>query len=99
MRGPWRATYLKRPRTLAFLAVTATIGLGAGVFVSRMAADDDHHAKQFRFQPESLVLSRSVYAGDAGSVTVGQVLPPGCVPGTITLPLLAGGTTTVKIKS
>ena len=64
-----------------------------------MAADDDHHAKQFRFQPESLVLSRSVYAGDAGSVTVGQVLPPGCVPGTITLPLLAGGTTTVKIKS
>ncbi len=32
--------------------------------------------------PGNLVVSRSVYAGTASSVTVGQVLPPGCVPNT-----------------
>jgi hypothetical protein len=36
--------------------------------------------------------------GEAATVQVGQTLPPGCVAGTITLPLLGGGTTTVKVK-
>src|SRR5215831_17723068 len=67
--------------------------LGAQTFV-----DDREHSRHFEFRPGTLVVSRSVYAGDAGTVSVGQTLPPGCVAGTITLPLLAGGTTTVKVK-
>ena len=60
------------------------------------ATDDD---QQCHFVPGTLVLSRSVYAGSASSVAVGQTLPPNCVPGTITFPLLAGGTTTVTIPA
>jgi len=63
---------------------------------SSSSGGDDH--SQFAFKPNSLVLSRSVYAGDASTVTVGQTLPPGCVAKTVTLPLLGGGTTTVKVK-
>src|SRR5579862_3181070 len=37
------------------------------------------------FSPNNLVLSRSVYEGAAGTVTVGQPLPPGCVKETVTL--------------
>jgi hypothetical protein len=44
------------------------------------------------------VLSRSVYEGTAGTVAIGQTLPPGCVAGTVTLPLIVGGTTSVKVK-
>jgi hypothetical protein len=60
--------------------------------------DDKHDADRFEFKPGTLVLSRSVYTGTAATVTVGQTLPPGCTAQTITLPLLAGGTTTVKVK-
>jgi hypothetical protein len=71
-------------------------------FANALAADgDDHdqdHSRRFEFRAGTLVLSRSVYAGNAATVTVGQTLPPGCVAGTVTLPLLAGGTTTVKVK-
>jgi hypothetical protein len=73
------------------VAVTSIVGLKSA------AADDDHD--RFHFAPDTLVLSRSVYAGTPSSVTVGQTLPPGCVPGTVTLPLLAGGTTTVTIPN
>lgn len=91
---------MKKTVAAAVLAVTTAFALGTGAFVSKMAADDeDHHSKRFRFAEDSLVLSRSVYAGTPETITVGQTLPPGCVPGTITLPLLAGGTTTVKIKA
>jgi hypothetical protein len=91
---------VKKRRTLEVLAVATALGLAAGVFVSKTAAnDDDRHLKQFKFQPDTLVLSRSVYSGTPGTIAVGETLPPGCVAGTITLPLLAGGTTTVKIKA
>jgi hypothetical protein len=59
--------------------------------------DDHHHSGRFEFKPGTLVLSRSVYAGNAGTVTVGQTLPPGCVAGTVTLPILGGGTTKVAV--
>jgi hypothetical protein len=91
---------MKKTVTAAFLVVTTAFALGTGAFVSKMSADDDdHHSRHFRFAEDSLVLSRSVYAGAPETITVGQTLPPGCVAGTITLPLLAGGTTTVKIKA
>lgn len=56
---------------------------------------DDHDGIHFR--PGTLVLSRSVYAGTAATVTPGQTLPPGCVAGTVTLPVLGGGTTKVSV--
>jgi hypothetical protein len=44
-----------------------------------------------------LVLSRSVYTGDANTVTAGQTLPPGCVAGNVTVPLIAGGSNKVAV--
>jgi len=79
------------------LIIAVASMLAAGILVSKVAADD--YSGRFQFQPDTLVLSRSVYAGDASTVMVGQTLPPDCVPGTVTLPLLAGGTTTVSIPS
>ena len=84
---------MKKVFTLAALLAVSASMLAAQTFEKR---DDDHF--RFEFRPGTLVLSRSVYAGDASTVTVGQTLPPGCVAGTVTLPLLAAGTTTVKVK-
>jgi hypothetical protein len=64
-------------------------------------ADDDKdrdHSHHFEFKPDTLVLSRSVYEGTVSTVTPGQTLPPGCVTTTITLPLIAGGTVSIKVK-
>lgn len=82
-------------RTLISAALAAA--LVSVLAVSAIARDGDDH-DQFRFKSNTLVLSRSVYAGNASTVTPGQTLPPGCVAGTVTLPLLGGGTTTVKVK-
>jgi hypothetical protein len=77
---------------IAFIAVSVSIA-----FDGRVKADNDH--KGFEFKHGTLVLSRSVYSGDSSTVTVGQTLPPGCVPGTVKVPLIAGGTTNVTIPS
>lgn len=81
-----------------FIAVT-TAALAAGAFVSKAhaKADDRDHSDRIEFLPGTLVLSRSVYVGDASTVTLGETLPPGCVAGNVTLPLLAGGSTTVAV--
>ena len=60
--------------------------------------DFDHYRDQFRgFLPGSIVLSGTVYVGNAGTVTSGEVLPPGCLntgsvtnptPATVNVPLL-----------
>ena len=79
---------------------------GAGIVVvalgvtdrTRLGAHDDDGSGRKFFRPGNLVVSRSVYTGEASTVTVGQTLPPGCVARTITLPVLGGGTTTVKVK-
>jgi hypothetical protein len=76
--------------TLGLLAITIAIGLAT----IGMRANDD---ARFHFIPNSLVVSRSVYVGTADTVTVGQTLPPGCVAGTVKVPLLAGGTANVKV--
>lgn len=82
-------------RTLISAALAAA--LVSVLAVGAIARDGDDH-DQFRFKKNTLVLSRSVYTGNATTVTPGQTLPPGCVAGTVTLPLLGGGTTTVKVK-
>jgi hypothetical protein len=87
----------KKTLVCVVLELTALSLLLAGAFIQKASAIEDDH-DGFRFKSGTLVVSRSVYAGNAASVTVGQTLPPGCVAGTITLPLLGGGTTTVKVK-
>jgi hypothetical protein len=48
-----------------------------------------------------LVLSKSVYVGNASTVIAGEALPPGCQGGatglTVQVPLIAGGTTPVAV--
>lgn len=76
---------------LASLAVLAIVLPGSSI------AGNESHA--IEFQPDSLIVSRSVYAGDAGSVTIGETLPPNCIPGTVKVPVIGGGTTNVTIKA
>jgi len=93
---------VNKRRTLAFLAVATAFGLAGGMFVSKIAAgDDDPGSRHFRFAEDSLVLSKSVYAGNASTVIVGEALPPGCMGGatglTVQVPLIAGGTLGVAV--
>jgi hypothetical protein len=81
-------TWIDRNHTLrqtAALVVLAALGCGVAV-----AGQDD--AKPTYFWPGALVLSRSAYDNQASNVTVGQVLPPGCVSTSVGCP--AGGNAT-----
>jgi hypothetical protein len=55
----------------------------------------------FQFVPGTLVVSRSVYQGNAATVTIGESLPLGCQGGltglTVNVPLIAGGATPVAV--
>ena len=86
---------MKRKR----ISVTATIAVIAMTATIALQANDDRSsdAQQFKFQPNSLVLSRSVYTGNANTVTAGQTLPPGCVAGNVIVPLIAGGSNQVSV--
>jgi hypothetical protein len=62
--------------------------------------DDDHfdHSDHFEFKSGTLVLTRSVYVGTPQLLVTGvTVLPPGCVPLTANVALIAGGTTPVAV--
>lgn len=70
-----------------FFAAAATAGVRA-----------EDNSAQLAFRPDTLVLSRSVYEGTASLLVPGvTVLPPGCVAGTVNVPLIAGGTTPVAV--
>jgi hypothetical protein len=74
----------------AFLAIAISLSLAGGI----QAGNDDH----FQFKPGTLVLSRSVYLGTPSLLVPGvTVLPPGCVAGTVNVPLIAGGTSPVAV--
>ena len=90
---------MKKTFIPATLAITAASLLVAGTFVNKVAAanDDRDHSGRFEFQPGTLVLSRSVYTGDAATVKVGETLPPGCVAGNVPVPLIAGGNASVVV--
>jgi hypothetical protein len=52
----------------------------------------------FEFKQDTLVLSRSVYVGTPSLLVPGvTLLPPGCVAGTVNVPLIAGGTVPVAV--
>jgi hypothetical protein len=81
------------------LAIGAAALLVAGTFATKVAADDDHH---FKFEENSLVLSRSVYEGTAATVTIGETLPRGCAGGpngstVVAVPTTTNGTTNVTV--
>jgi hypothetical protein len=59
------ASPFRFPRAAACLALTAIV---SSILAAAQA-----------FTPGNLVVSRSVYAGSSGTVTVGQTLPPNCV--------------------
>ena len=99
--GLGRATFVKRIFVLAVLVFVAASMQAQGTQVRKVAADGDDgggRSDRFEFKAGTLVLSRSVYAGNAATVSVGQTLPPGCVALTVVVPLLAGGTASVKVK-
>ena len=84
-------------RTLIFVALAL-----AAASMSAQSGDGNsgngNNNGRFEFKNGTLVVSRSVYTGTAATVTVGQTLPPGCVARTVALPLLGGGTASVKVK-
>jgi hypothetical protein len=53
-----------------------------GLFALAVMASSIPARAQTALPPGNLVVSRSVYNGAANSVTVGETLPPGCVPST-----------------
>lgn len=92
---------MKRIIVFAVLAFAAVSMQAQGALVSKAAGESDggsDRSDRFEFKAGTLVLSRTVYAGDASTVTVGETLPPGCVARTVSVPLLAGGTASVKVK-
>jgi len=92
---------VKRIIVFAVLAFAAASMQAQGALASKAAGESDGGSGRsdcFEFKAGTLVLSRSVYAGDASTVTVGQTLPPGCVARIVSVPLLAGGTASVKVK-
>jgi hypothetical protein len=61
-------------------------------------APAEDRSDQLAFRPDTLVLSRSVYEGTPSLLVPGvTLLPPGCVAGTVNVPLIAGGTTPVAV--
>ena len=76
----------------------ASLALAVAVVLAGGARADDDHFGGFNFRPDTLVLSRSVYVGTPSLLVPGvTVLPPGCVAGTVNVPLVAGGTTPVAV--
>jgi len=80
-----------------FLAITA--GSPAGLNAQQDRPKD--HDRDFHFVPGTLVVSRSVYEGNASTITIGETLPLGCQGGltglTVNVPTTTGGTTPVTV--
>ena len=95
------------------LAAAALTSFPAAAKAQDYGRDFDHHnnfgryPSQFHgFAPGSIVLSGTVYVGDAGTVTPGEVLPPGCLntgsvtspnAATVNVPLLPPSTSTTAV--
>lgn len=83
--------------SLALAAASAlTVTMRAQQF-NRNFGFDFPHPEFHGFVPGSIVISGTVYAGTADTVTPGEVLPQGCVPGTVNVPLSAPSTGTTSV--
>ena len=77
------------------LVISLALVLVAGKLVTKVAAAADNNpqpSSHFRFLPNSLVVTRSVYVGTADILTIGETLPPGCAGG-------PNGNTTVAVPT
>src|SRR5580658_1650246 len=74
-------------RVAKVFAASLAATLAVGSFARELRAQEhdpnqnfDHYRDQFRgFVPGSIVLSGTVYVGNAGTVTAGEILPFGCL--------------------
>lgn len=90
---------MKKRLSLVF-AATFAAAVALGSFPVQLNAQDDNNQKNQHFDgfvPGSIVLSGTVYVGNANTVTPGEVLPHGCLntgpitmpnPATVNVPLL-----------
>jgi hypothetical protein len=91
---------VKKSFVPAVLIVVTAWVLATGIFVNKVAANDGQDRDgRFKFQPDSLVVSRSVYVGTASTVTIGETLPLGCAGGpngstVVNVPTTTPGTST-----
>src|SRR5579863_10363612 len=99
---------MKKRLSMVF-AATLAAAVALGSFPVKVNAqehdrDFDHHFHGF--VPGSIVLSGTVYVGNANTVTPGEVLPHGCLntgpvtnpnPATVNVPLLPPSTTTTAV--
>ena len=84
-------------RKLILSVLVGAVGFAAVAALKAASPADDHEG--FHFAPDSLVLTRSVYEGTADTVTIGEVLPPGCPAGpngsyVVNVPTTTPGVTT-----
>jgi hypothetical protein len=77
----------------AFALASSAVTVGA----QQRDWDFDHNHPFRGFVPGSIVLSGTVYTGNAGTVTPGDVLPYGCQAGTVNVPTTTTGTTSVSV--
>ena len=92
---------MKKRTPIVFAAALAG-ALALASFPSTMKAQD--HGQDFKgFVPNSIVVSGTVYTGNAGTVVPNEVLPPGCQntgpvtnpnPATVNVPLIGSNNTT-----
>jgi hypothetical protein len=90
----------KRLSMLSAAILTATLAIGSSALKLNAQGNDhdrDFHQRFQGFVPGSIVLSGTVYVGNANTVTPGEVLPHGCLntgpitnpnPATVNVPLL-----------
>ncbi|MGO9591945.1 MAG: hypothetical protein ACLP3K_18095 [Candidatus Acidiferrales bacterium] len=99
---------------LMVFAVAFAAALALGPFAAKLKAQgfdfDQDHSEFHGFVPGSIVLSGTVYVGNADTVTPNEVLPPGCLqtgtiasqianpnPATVNVPTLKGGILAVQV--
>jgi hypothetical protein len=76
-----------------FLALAVSIALAGSVQTAK-AQNDDGKSNFSGFKPGTLVVTRSTYVTPPSALVPGvTLLPPDCVPGNVTVPLIAGGVT------
>jgi hypothetical protein len=92
-------------------AATLAAAVALGSFPLKVNAQENDHDRDFDhhfhgFVPGSIVLSGTVYVGNANTVTPGEILPYGCLntgpvtspnPATVNVPLLPPSTSTTAV--
>jgi hypothetical protein len=82
-------------KTISAILVAA-MGIAA---VAALKANPQGDDGRFHFVPNTLVLTKSVYLGSADTVTIGEVLPPGCAGGPNGSTVVAVPTTTPGVTT